>query len=97
MNIEELKCQRIISLVYLLACVYMFRLKSKVIMVGHHPTGGSGMFKEYSHFITDVHARYGDVVILHLLGHSHSDWFALASILIQLLFATQCNQFNFIG
>lgn len=49
----------------------------KVIVLGHHPSGGSGMFTEYSHFITDIHARYGDIIVLHLLGHSHSDWFAL--------------------
>lgn len=49
----------------------------KVLLMGHHPTGGGGMFQEYSYFITDIQARYGDVIILHFLGHSHSDWFSL--------------------
>jgi len=49
----------------------------KVIMLGHHPTGGSSKVPGYNRFITDLCSRYGDVIILHLLGHNHDDKFSL--------------------
>jgi len=48
----------------------------KVIMLGHHPTGGQRV-PGYDQYITDLQARYGDIVLLHLLGHNHDDKFAL--------------------
>jgi hypothetical protein len=51
----------------------------QVILLGHHPTGSNGYLLDYGRFITDVHARFSDVIMLHLLGHGHSDTFALVS------------------
>lgn len=49
----------------------------KVIMLGHHPSGSSSRVPGYDEFITDLQARYSDLVILHLLGHNHNDKFSI--------------------
>ncbi|KAK2142519.1 hypothetical protein LSH36_945g00096 [Paralvinella palmiformis] len=51
----------------------------KVIMMSHHGTGQSQGNNEYSCFITDLQARYSDVIVLHLTGHSHEDSFRLVT------------------
>jgi len=49
----------------------------KVILLGHHPTGGSGKVPGYTDFIIDLQARYSDIIVLHLLGHNHDDKFSV--------------------
>jgi len=48
----------------------------KVILLGHHPTGGTKV-PGYDQFLADLQARYGDIIILHLLGHNHDDMFSI--------------------
>jgi sphingomyelin phosphodiesterase len=49
----------------------------KVILLGHHPTGSSSTYVVIGRLMVDILLEYGDVIVLHSLGHHHNDFFRL--------------------
>ncbi len=52
----------------------------QVVVIGHHPVGGSCIVRE-SRWWEELMAEFGDVVALHVSGHTHNDHFRLVSAL----------------
>ncbi len=53
----------------------------QVVVIGHHPVGGSCIVRA-SRWWEELMAEYGDVVALHVSGHTHNDHFRLVSVLV---------------
>ncbi|ELT88291.1 hypothetical protein CAPTEDRAFT_206548 [Capitella teleta] len=52
----------------------------KVLLLGHHSLGSSETMLHHERFMVNLIAEFGDVICLHLMGHSHTDFFKLVNI-----------------
>jgi hypothetical protein len=52
----------------------------QVILLGHHSLGTSDTMLHHERFMVNLLAEFGDVISLHLMGHSHIDAFRLVGL-----------------